>query len=582
MKLVTRHLSFATALALLASAGVRAETVTIASAADWKTFADRVNAGETALDAQLTANVLLDNSAPLVGTPDQLWAGTFHGSGHTLTLDWNRTEDYAAPFRFTAGCVIQDLHVAGTLKTSSWRAGGFLGRPRRGNRDTLIERCRASLTIESTFRDGQACTGGFIGYTYWESMTIRLTDCLFDGRLLGPNATNCGGFFGFNSNDPYIYLTRCLFDPQELTMSSSGAYTFGKTSSASHLNLSKAYYTRTFGTSQGTSASSMSAEALVAALGSEWTVWCGKAMLGKFSVFEPAVAGFVYQGALRDAQGGALAEKNHVIEFRLYDAATGGRALWARACPVLLDDAGLFNAALHDEGGDAIADEPGTGLPGILASHDGATLYVGLTVAGSGAEIAPRQKLLSAPYATRAADLFAAKGDFAAAGTLSAATAKVAGLVDAASLKTSGAVKAGGDVAVGDAVSGYGTMPVGGIAIWSGYESAIPGGWALCNGRNGTPDLRSRFVVGAGGEYAVGATGGEKTHTLAESEMPSHSHSYSYRAYDLDLSWKDQSNFYAVDKGDNWKSASTASAGGSQPHENRPPYYALCYIMRVR
>ncbi|MBR1837448.1 MAG: hypothetical protein IJ783_09195, partial [Kiritimatiellae bacterium] len=66
MKLVTRHLSFVTAaaLALFASAGVRAETVTIASAADWKSFADRVNAGETALDAQLTANVLLDNSAP--------------------------------------------------------------------------------------------------------------------------------------------------------------------------------------------------------------------------------------------------------------------------------------------------------------------------------------------------------------------------------------------------------------------------------------------------------------------------------------------------------------------------------------
>ena len=51
-------------------------------------------------------------------------------------------------------------------------------------------------------------------------------------------------------------------------------------------------------------------------------------------------------------------------------------------------------------------------------------------------------------------------------------------------------------------------IPTGIISMWSGALNAIPSGWALCNGENGTPDLRDKFVVGAGGNYGVGATGG--------------------------------------------------------------------------
>ena len=51
-------------------------------------------------------------------------------------------------------------------------------------------------------------------------------------------------------------------------------------------------------------------------------------------------------------------------------------------------------------------------------------------------------------------------------------------------------------------------IPAGGIIIWSGSIGAIPTGYYLCNGQNGTPDLRDRFVVGAGSTYAVGNTGG--------------------------------------------------------------------------
>jgi microcystin-dependent protein len=70
-------------------------------------------------------------------------------------------------------------------------------------------------------------------------------------------------------------------------------------------------------------------------------------------------------------------------------------------------------------------------------------------------------------------------------------------------------------------------IPTGVITLWSGSIASIPSGWALCNGSSGTPDLRDRFVVGAGSTYAVGATGGANTVTLDTTMIPAHSHSVS-------------------------------------------------------
>ena len=72
-----------------------------------------------------------------------------------------------------------------------------------------------------------------------------------------------------------------------------------------------------------------------------------------------------------------------------------------------------------------------------------------------------------------------------------------------------------------------GIVPSGGIILWSGAISAVPTGWYLCDGGNSTPDLRDRFVVGAGSSYTVGATGGANTVTLDTTMIPSHTHSIS-------------------------------------------------------
>jgi hypothetical protein len=69
------------------------------------------------------------------------------------------------------------------------------------------------------------------------------------------------------------------------------------------------------------------------------------------------------------------------------------------------------------------------------------------------------------------------------------------------------------------------SVPTGAIFLWSGAANSLPTGYVLCNGSNSTPNLQNRFVIGAGDSYAVDATGGATTVTLATANLPSHTHS---------------------------------------------------------
>ncbi len=145
-------------------------------------------------------------------------------------------------------------------------------------------------------------------------------------------------------------------------------------------------------------------------------------------------------------------------------------------------------------------------------------------------------------------------------------------------------------------------VPSGGIILWSGSTGSIPSGWFLCDGSNGTPDLRDRFVVGAGSSYAVGATGGADSVTLSTSQIPSHTHTFSGTTStigDHTHSLPDgfgQDGYPAIEAagptGANLStgpagahshtfSGTTAATGSGASHENRPPYYALAYIMKA-
>lgn len=162
------------------------------------------------------------------------------------------------------------------------------------------------------------------------------------------------------------------------------------------------------------------------------------------------------------------------------------------------------------------------------------------------------------------------------------------------------------------------------IAMWSGAVGAVPSGWVLCNGSNGTPDLRDRFIVGAGSTYSVGNTGGAAQVTLNESQIPGHTHGISATG---SVDSAGSHTHTLTDPGHNHTvlqpipgstsassgsltgqgtstttgtattgitmaaagahthnvtvSAAAATTGGGGAHENRPPYYALAYIMKV-
>ena len=178
------------------------------------------------------------------------------------------------------------------------------------------------------------------------------------------------------------------------------------------------------------------------------------------------------------------------------------------------------------------------------------------------------------------------------------------------------------------------------IILWSGNTGNIPTGFVLCDGNNGTPNLTDRFVVGAGSAYGVGATGGSSSVTLSTANLPSHNHSFSgstshshtinnhthsfsgsgsnthshgvpkgrggsqasisHHVADTAVE-QTQGTFSTTnatisisvsgttgnpsDRGTNSQTVSISGTTGSQgsgtAHENRPPYYALCYIMKT-
>lgn len=123
------------------------------------------------------------------------------------------------------------------------------------------------------------------------------------------------------------------------------------------------------------------------------------------------------------------------------------------------------------------------------------------------------------------------------------------------------------------------SVPQGTILPWYGKLSDIPSGFVLCNGKNGTPNLLDRFLVGAGSSYRLGDTGGETKHTLTIAEMPSHTHDVYSGLYGNDIF---SISCDGSSKGGTLRDLHrTQSAGGNQAHENRPPYYALYYIMKL-
>lgn len=104
--------------------------------------------------------------------------------------------------------------------------------------------------------------------------------------------------------------------------------------------------------------------------------------------------------------------------------------------------------------------------------------------------------------------------------------------------------------------------------LWYGSVGSIPTGYALCDGNNGTPDLRAKFIVAAGSTYNPGDVGGNVSHTHT---FTANSHFHLLTAG------------YVIKSGINFASNTTsvAATGTTNSGNNLPPFHALCYIMRI-
>ena len=167
-------------------------------------FGSYVNGGETDADAVLTADI--DASAvemTMISTPDNRYAGTFDGQGHTITYTMNATQEVVGLFRALTG-TIKNLNVAGNIYTSYKKAGGIVAEIFGGT----IQNCVSSVNIESDFDDDAA----YAGIAFRGSATgCVIKDCIYTGTINAPYAFNMAGILGFTGGDCSSTVSNCLF-----------------------------------------------------------------------------------------------------------------------------------------------------------------------------------------------------------------------------------------------------------------------------------------------------------------------------------------------------------------------------------
>ncbi len=357
-----------------------------------------------------------------------------------------------------------------------------------------------------------------------------------------------------------------------------------------------------------------------------------------------------YQGTLVNGDGEPLGKsepRNYDVVFRVFDASSGGTLIWSEQQTVTVDG-GRYSIQLGRGG--PFGTEPRPALASVFRSSTASDRFLEATVNGVGPgradfTTAPRVRMVPGAYAlvsrhAMVADRLVNSGS---ANVISIVETRVginvtnpaAALQVAGTAKASGAIRVGGNadvrgVATARNWTGRGAAPVGSVILWSGTVVDKPQGWALCDGTvvNGfrTPDLRGRFVLGAGAgagltDRAVGQTGGAERHVLTEAELPAHAHSIPSATGGTDTRWGHQHSFLgeAHRNWDEWSpmrhpagflatgnevSADVRSnisttgnsghqhaldlpptpssgVGGGAPLDNMPPYYVLAYLVRV-
>ena len=219
-------------------------TFSIGSAADWKTFCDRVNGGETTLNAKLTANIELNadidfgQEIVMVGNQNHLYSGTFDGQGHTLTINWNTgTSVRVSPFQNVKNTTIKNLHVKGEIKS---KADGLTGLINDVYGTTTISGCIIEVNLKA-----KTILAGMVRLAIGNAK-LTITDCIVKGDF---TVTKKGGkISGFVCRQyGNCTLTNCLYLGTN-NANNNENYTFA----GDNTEVNNCYYLNPCGNAQGT------------------------------------------------------------------------------------------------------------------------------------------------------------------------------------------------------------------------------------------------------------------------------------------------------------------------------------------
>ena len=237
------------------SSGNESETITIASKEDWKTFCDRVNSGQTTLNAKLTQDVDLGSDIVMAGREHPYnynsfyyYTGTFDGQGHTLKFNWNAgKDDKIAPFKYVKDATIKNLRTQGKITTK----GDYLsGMVYAAFGTTTISGCISDVDITGGDGGWDASQAAGMVQVVASGASVQITDCLVKGSITDNADESERAMAGFVlSNNGTYTLTRCLYVGKNNAPNDS--YTFG-TEHGISATFTDCYYLNTCGKAQGT------------------------------------------------------------------------------------------------------------------------------------------------------------------------------------------------------------------------------------------------------------------------------------------------------------------------------------------
>ena len=248
--LIERLSLFLLALVLAAPAWAQGgNEMSISSAADWKTFCQRVNDnGEPFLNAKLTQDVDLGGEIVMLGSVSYPYSGTFDGNGHTLKFNWNAGEDnQIAPFYYVENATIKNLRTQGKITSKGYSLSGMV---RAALGTTTITGCISDVDItggNGGWNDSKAA--GMV-QAVADGASVTITDCLVKGSITDNADEDERAMAGFVFYNGGTYtLTRCLYVGKNNATSDTTGKTFGKDGYGA--TFTDCYYLNPCGKAQG-------------------------------------------------------------------------------------------------------------------------------------------------------------------------------------------------------------------------------------------------------------------------------------------------------------------------------------------